>query len=381
MSGPHFHWFLPTTYDSRDVMPSGSNYRAPDIGYLADVARAAERNGFESLLTPTGAQCEDAWVVTSALTLVTERIKFLIAFRPGYLLPTLAAQMAATFQKVSRNRLALNIVTGGNDSDQQTYGDFLTKDERYARTSEFLDVLKLCWKGRGQSHSGQYYQFINGGCEDPVDPVPQIFFGGASPAAQEVAARHVDVQLMFGEPPPMAAERIADLRARARDFGREISFGIRIHVVSRDTEDAAWREADRLLSRMDIALVRRQQGAIEKSQAVGQQRMHALKKDLKIDLDALENGTFDSRSLQIYPNIWAGTGLVRGGGGSTALVGSHEQVAARIREYHSIGIDHFVLSGYPKIEESYWFGENVMPLFRASGETHRPLMSKIGQTI
>ncbi|MEO3997456.1 LLM class flavin-dependent oxidoreductase [Mesorhizobium sp. CAU 1732] len=380
MTAPHFHWFLPTTYDSRDVMPSGTNYRAPDIGYLADVARAAERNGFESLLTPTGIQCEDAWLVTAALTALTERIKFLIAFRPGYLLPTLAAQMAASFQRLSNNRLALNIVTGGNDADQRGYGDYLDKDSRYARTSEFLDVLKLCWEGKGQSYEGQFYKFENGGNEIPLAHRPKIFFGGASDAAQDVAVRHVDVQLMFGEPPRMAGERIAALRERARLAGREIEFGIRIHVVTRDTEDAAWREAERLLSNMDFSLVRKQQNAIEKSQAVGQQRMIDVKKDLTIDIDALENGSFDVRSLQVHPNIWAGTGLLRGGGGSTALVGSHQQIAERIREYQSVGISHFILSGYPKIEESYWFGENVLPLFTPKVD-NRPLAGVTGQSL
>ncbi|PRA51922.1 LLM class flavin-dependent oxidoreductase [Brucella pituitosa] len=380
MSEPHFHWFLPTTYDSRDVMPSGSNYRAPDIGYLADVARAAERNGFESLLAPTGHQCEDAWLVTAALTTLTDRIKFLIAFRPGNLLPTLAAQMAASFQKLSNNRLAINIVTGGNDTDQRAYGDFLDKDSRYARTNEFLQVLKLCWDGKGKSYDGAFYKFENGGNDTPLEHRPKIFFGGASHAAQAVAARHVDVQLMFGEPPAMAGERIGAMRERARAAGREIEFGIRIHVVTRDTEDAAWREAERLLYNMDFDFVRKQQGRIEKSQAVGQQRIIDAKKNLKIDIDAMESGRFDVRSLQLHPNIWAGTGLLRGGGGSTALVGSHAQIAERIREYQSVGIDHFILSGYPKIEESYWFGENVMPLFR-SREVNRPLASVAGQSI
>lgn len=347
----HLHWFLPTTSDSRDILPVGDNYRRPSIGYLTDVARAAERNGFEAMLVPTGSECEDAWLVTAALTQVTERIKFLVAFRPGFVLPTLAAQMAATYQKMSNGRLLLNVVTGGDRDEQAAYGDFLEKDVRYERTAEFLEVVRGAWAGRPYSFDGTHYRVENGGLVHPLTNPPQIFFGGASAAAERVSARHADVQLMFGEPPFMAVERIARLRLLAEQLGRTITFGIRLHVITRDTAAAAWAETDRLLDAMPPELIERQQARMARSEAIGQKR-----------ISSLHNGTKDDReALQVYPNLWAGTGLLMGGGGM-ALVGSHQEVAERIREYHSIGIEHFILSGYPKLEEAYWFGEGVTPL-------------------
>jgi alkanesulfonate monooxygenase len=358
----HLHWFLPTTSDSRDILPVGENYRRPTIGYLTDVARAAERNGFESLLVPTGSECEDAWLVTAALTQVTERIKFLVAFRPGFVLPTLAAQMAATYQKFSGNRLLLNVVTGGDQQEQAAYGDFLGKGDRYERTAEFLEVVRGSWSGRPYSFDGRYYRVENGGLVEPLTDTPQIFFGGASPEAERVSARHADVQLMFGEPPFMAVERVERLRNLAAQLGRTITFGIRLHVITRDTAAAAWAETDRLLDAMPPELIERQQARMARSEAVGQRR-----------ISSLHNGTKDDReALKVYPNLWAGTGLLIGGGGM-ALVGSHQEVAERLREYHSIGIEHFILSGYPKLEEAYWFGEGVTPLLEqhVASDGHR----------
>ncbi len=347
----HLHWFLPTTFDSREILPAGDTYRRPSIGYLADVARAAERNGFEALLTPTGTACEDAWLVTSSLIPYTERIKFLVAFRPGFVLPTLAAQMAATFQRLSNNRLLLNVVTGGDAIEQASYGDFLDKDTRYERTGEFLKIVKAAWAGRGVDFVGKHYRVQGGGLLEPLEEVPALFFGGASEAAENVSAELADVQLMFGEPPPMAVERITRLRAKAAALGRQITFGIRLHVITRDTAEEAWAVANKLLDAAPDELIARQQAAMRRGQAVGQQR-----------ISSLHDGTKSDRErLQVYPNLWAGTGLLIGGGGM-AIVGSHAEVADRIREYHRIGIEHFILSGYPKLEEAYWFGEGVRPL-------------------
>jgi alkanesulfonate monooxygenase len=372
MSAPHFHWFLPTTDDGPYLAPADDRYRRPTIGYLTDVARAAERNGLESLLVPTGSHCEDAWVVASAVSQHTERIKFLVAFRPGMTHPTLSAQVVQTFQRLTGNRLNLNVVTGGDPREQRAFGDHLDKDARYRRTDEFLEVVRGCWGGAPYCFHGEYYDVEHGGLVEPLksDDQPLLFFGGASSAAQLVSARHADVQLMFGEPPPMASERIARLRALAAEQGRTISFGIRIHVINRDTSDAAWREANRLLDILPDELINKRQAGMAASEAEGQRR-----------ISSLHNGTkHDRKALEVYPNVWAGTGLVLGGGG-TALVGSHEEVADRIREYQAAGMDHFVLSGYPKLEGAYWFGEGVVPLFDrqppSQREATRSVMSPV----
>jgi alkanesulfonate monooxygenase len=353
------HWFLPTSGDGRGVTGGGisrtdpsaqSAYRAPDIDYLAQVARAAEQQGFSGVLTPTGSGCEDAWLTTAALTRETQRLKFLVAFRPGALSPTLAAQMAATYQRLSRGRLLLNVVTGGDPAEQHKYGDWLTHDERYDRTDEFLSVVRGVWSGTPYDFEGTHYRVAGASLMTPPDPLPPLFFGGASEAAQRVAAKHVDTYLTWGEPPADVAARLDNVRKLAADEGRELTYGIRLHVIARDTAAEAWAETDRLLNAMDPAAIARAQQQFRASESVGQQRMAALHQGSR-------------ESLEIYPNLWAGFGLIRGGAG-TALVGSHEQVAERIEEYHALGLDHVILSGQPHLEECYQVGEGVLPLLR-----------------
>jgi alkanesulfonate monooxygenase len=360
------HWFLPTNGDSRSdlslgnavgvrgsrIGQEGGSDRAPDVGYIGQIARSAEQLGFDAALTPTSSWCEDAWVMTAALTQVTERLRFLVAFRPGLTSPTLAAQMAATFQRVSGGRLLLNVVTGGDDREQRRFGDGLSKDERYARAGEFLTIVRRLWEEESVDFAGEHYQVSD--AQIIADPVwPELYFGGSSEAAIEVGAAHADVYLTWGEPPQAVAEKIARVRDRAADLGREPRFGIRLHVITRDTTDDAWGEADRLLAGLSDEQIARSQAVQRSSQSEGQRRM-----------TELHNGRTDS--LEIYPNLWAGVGLVRGGAG-TALVGSHEEVCDRIAEYHEVGIDEFILSGYPHLEEAYRVGEGIIPELRRRG--------------
>jgi alkanesulfonate monooxygenase len=288
----------------------------------------------------------------------SERLKFLVAFRPGLVSPTLAAQMAATFQRHSGGRLLLNVVTGGEDHEQRAYGDHLGKDERYERTDEFLTVTRALWRGERVTLDGKHVQVVDAALSRVPDPVPDIYFGGSSPAAGRVAARQVDVYLTWGEPPAQVAEKIAWVRAEAAAAGRAPRFGIRLHVISRDTSAQAWAEADRLLAALDPRVIASVQDGLARSGSVGQRRMREL-----------HGGRTDR--LEVSPNLWAGVGLVRGGAG-TALVGSHVEVAERIGEYHALGIDEFVLSGHPHLEEAYWFGEGVLPLLRAKGLWSHP---------
>jgi alkanesulfonate monooxygenase len=364
------HWFLPTTGDGRTLIGGGHSvpkgiglpgasdgsavrFRSPDIDYLARVATTADALGFEGVLTPTGTWCEDAWLVTSALIRETSRLKFLVAFRPGLMTPTLAAQMAATFQRASGGRLLLNVVTGGEVEEQARFGDHLDHDERYARTDEFLTVVRGAWTDEPFDFTGRYYEVTGARTREAPDPTPKIYFGGSSDAAGPVAARHSDVYLTWGEPPEDVARKIAWIRALAEEQGRVVRFGIRLHTISRDTSEEAWRHARWMLDELHPADITRAQDALARSQSVGQARMRAL-----------HGGTPGSGSvhdLEISPNLWAGVGLVRGGAG-TALVGSHTDVADRIREYADLGIDEFILSGYPHVEEAYWFAEGVKPL-------------------
>lgn len=357
-----FFWFLPTNGDSRSIVGAShasshhdipAGYRPPTRRYLAEIARAADRLGYTGVLTPTGTWCEDAWLTAAALLAETERLKFLVAFRPGLVPPTLAAQQAATFQRFSEGRLLLNVVTGGEDSEQRRFGDWLDHDQRYARTGEFLDIVTAVWGQESVDFDGTFYRVRDGRVSAPPDPIPQLYFGGSSPAALPIAARYVDVYLTWGEPPPAAAAKIAAVRAAAESHGRSLRYGIRLHTISRDTSAEAWAVAEKLVAELTPEQVEKATRMHASSQSEGQRRM-----------TALHGGRLDN--LEVYPNLWAGVGLVRGGAG-TSLVGSHEEVANLLCEYHSAGFDEFILSGYPHLEEAYWFAEGVLPLLRAKG--------------
>jgi alkanesulfonate monooxygenase len=367
MSQLKFHWFLPTNGgDGRQVVGGGHGVSAGAAGrpasvpYLGQIARSAEQLGFEAALTPTGAWCEDAWVSTAMLSQVSERLKFLVAFRPGLTSPFIAAQMAGTFQNLSGGRLALNVVTGGESKEQRMFGDFLDKDGRYERCDEFLTVVRALWTGEPVTFEGQHLRVEDAVLSQIPDPLPEIYFGGSSPAAGRVAAKHVDVYLTWGEPPEAVREKVDNIRKLAADEGREgrVRFGIRLHTIARDTSEEAWAVADRLLAGISEEEIARVQNGLKQSESVGQARMLEL-----------NHGSKDG--LEIHPNLWAGVGLVRGGAG-TAMVGSHAEIADLIEQYQAVGIEEFVLSGYPHLEESYWFGEGVLPELTRRGLWEHP---------
>jgi len=357
-------WFLPTNGDGRRLVGGGhgvgtgsaGRIRQASLPYLTQVAQAAEHVGFSGVLTPTGAWCEDAWLTTAMLVAHTERLKFLVAFRPGSISPTLAAQQAATYQRHSGGRLLLNVVTGGESREQRAYGDFLDKNGRYVRTREFLQVVRALWRGETVDLEGEHVHVEGAFLDRLPDPVPPVYFGGSSPIAGEVAADHADVYLTWGEPPAQVAEKIAWVRRLAAERGRTVRFGIRLHVITRDTAEQAWAQAESLPAAVDPATIEKVQAGLAASESEGQRRMRALH-------NGRHSGT---ASLEVSPNLWAGVGLVRGGAW-TALVGSHTEVADRIAEYHELGIDEFVLSGYPHLEEAWWMGEGVLPILARRG--------------
>lgn len=365
------HWFLPTSGDARGIVDGAhardtpgraTGFRAPTLDYLEQVAVAADRLGYEGVLTPTGTWCEDAWLVTSALIRSTERLKFLVAFRPGLVSPTLAAQMAATFQRLSGGRLLLNVVTGGDENEMRRFGDWLEHDDRYDRTREFLEVVRGVWDDAPFSYEGAHYRIADARASAPPDPRPQIYFGGSSDAALPVAAAQADVYLTWGEPPAQAREKIERVRALAAAQGRTVRFGVRLHVITRDRSADAWDVAQRFLDDLTPDQIAGAQRLLGSSGSVGQQRMVALHAGGGLA------GSRRARDLEIHPGLWAGVGLVRGGAG-TALVGSHEEVADLVGEYRDAGFDELVLSGYPHLEEAYWFAEGVRPLLDARGLT------------
>src|ERR1700733_210152 len=227
-------WFIPTHGDSR-YLGTSQGARAADYDYFQQIAVAADTLGYHGVLLPTGRSCEDAWVVASSLIGSTRSLRFLVAIRPGITSPGLSARMAATFDRLSNGRLLINVVTGGDAAELEGDGLFVDHDARYEITDEFLRI----WRPQlSASHTNDSIDFIGrhltskGGktLYPPVqDPHPPLWFGGSSPAAHAIAADHIDTYLTWGEPPQAVAKKVADIRARAAERGREIKFGIRFH--------------------------------------------------------------------------------------------------------------------------------------------------------
>ncbi len=199
-------------------------------------------------------------------------------FSAGVTAPFLSAQMAGTFQNLSGGRLLLNVVTGGEDAEQAMFGDFSTKEERYARADEFLEIVRRLWTGETLTFEGKYLSVENATLHQIPDPLPEIYFGGSSAAGIAVAAKHADVYLTWGEPPEAVAEKIARVRRAAAEQGRELTYGIRLHTIARATSEEAWAEADRLLENISAEDIARIQAGLKRSASEGQQRMLALNK-------------------------------------------------------------------------------------------------------
>ncbi|MBV9577287.1 MAG: FMNH2-dependent alkanesulfonate monooxygenase [Chloroflexi bacterium] len=345
-------WFLPTHGDGR-FLGSPVDDRPITFPYLRQIAQAADDLGYRGVLLPTGSTCEEAWITAATLVPETRQLRFLVAVRPGIGSPTAAARMAATFDRLSNGRMLINVVTGGDPRQLAGDGLFLTHDERYRMTDEFLTIFRRVSAGESVDFEGDYLHVAGAQLQlrAQQQPYPPLYFGGSSAIARDIAARHADMYLTWGEHPLDVAEKIADVRRRAAHLGRSPRFGIRLHAVIRDTDEQAWTAADELISRVDDATIARAQANFAQFDSEGQQRQLALRR----------NGHVRSReALQIAPNLWAGVGLVRHGAGA-ALVGSPHTVAERMREYAALGIDTFILSGYPHLEEAYRVAELLFP--------------------
>jgi alkanesulfonate monooxygenase len=350
------HWGLPSFVDgdSRALAPDPTigDWRSANFDYLTQITRAVDQLGFDGMLLPTGTNCEDAWILASALISHTKRLKFLVAIRPGLMSPTLAAQMIATFQRLSDNRLMLNVVSGSSDVEQRRFGDFYDKATRYERTSEFLDILFHASTAEPYDYKGTHYQVEQATTHTPPAVFPKVYFGGSSEPAEPVAAKQVDVWLTQGEPPATVRQRVTRMKSLAAAQGRQLRVGVSVVVITRDRANDAWSVANRNLENVSAEKLKELRQVLARNDSEAQRRTNVLRDE--------------SGDLVVSPNLWSGVGLFRGGAG-TALVGSHSEVAERLMEYHDCGVDEFILHGYPHLEEAYWIGEGVMPILRREG--------------
>ena len=348
-------WFIPVTGDG-SYLGSDVGNRSADFPYLKQIAQAADQLGFGGVLIPVGSHCEDPWIVAAALAPHTERLKFLAALRPGLATPTHWARQAAALDRISNGRFLVNLVAGGDATELAGDGIFLSHDERYAHAAEFLTIFRRLLANETVDFEGRH-QKVKGGrlLFPPVQQPLPIWFGGSSEPAHELAAAQTDVYLTWGEPIEQAKQKIEDVRARARVKGREVKFGLRMHLIVRETEEEAWRVADRLISNVSDEAIALAQSKLTEADSVGQRRMTALQRGRTRE------------ALEIAPNLWAGIGLVRRGAG-TALVGDPKTVAARLGEYQALGVETVIASGYPHLEEAYKVAELLFPELGIGGK-------------
>ena len=341
-------WFIPVSGDGR-YLGTKTGHRPADFDYLKEIAQAADRLGFRGVLIPTGRGCDDPFIIAAALAPLTRDLRFLVALRPGVQSPTYAARQAAALDRISGGRFLVNIVSGGNPTELAGDGIFLDHDARYAHADEFLAIYRGLLEGQNVSFEGKYLTVEGAKLGfPPVQSPPPIWFGGSSDPALDVAAAHVDTYLTWGEKLEDVDAKLNAVRSRARVMGREVKFGLRIHLIVRETEAEAWQAADRLIAHISDKAIEAAQAKFNlESDSIGQKRM-----------TRLHGGRRDD--LVIAPNLWAGVGLVRGGAG-TALVGDPATVAQRLREYQALGIETVIASGYPHLEEAHMVAELLFP--------------------
>src|SRR5579862_4720510 len=348
--GVEFIGMIGTQPASETHRPSGPPI---DPAYVARFARAHEESDFDRILIGYFSNGADGFVVSTYVVGVTERIGLMLAHRPGFVAPPLAARKLATLDQFGKGRLAVHIISGGDDTDQRRDGDYLPHDERYARTDEYVEVLKKIWEAeKPVEHEGKYYHFK--GAMPDVRPyrgnhIP-IYFGGSSDAAIEVAGKHADIYALWGEPLAEAADTIAKVRAAAARYGRSLRFSLSTRPILAPTEAQAWGRADNILKTIDAIRGKAMLGpARGQPQNRGSQRL----------LEAAARGDILDKRL------WTAAARATGArGNTTALVGTPEQVAEAMLEYYKIGVTTFLIRGFDPLEDAIDYGRELIPMVR-----------------
>ncbi|PTQ07755.1 alkanesulfonate monooxygenase [Sphingomonas oleivorans] len=372
-----FYWRLPThgchstirrgSYDRGDWSPIGPYNQSPGLGregrddgfryidHLAEIAKAAEISGFVGGLIPSFPNTDDPWVISPLLARETKTFRFMIAFQPGFLNPVQAARLSASLQRATGGRTVYNIITGGGGPAQLWWGDSFEHDDRYGRTTEFLDVLKGVWKGGDFSYKGRFYQVEDGGLSPLLakEKIPEIWFSGSSDAALKSAAKHADYYLSWLEPFDALTDKFARVKERTAALGRQQKCAVRLDLVARATEEEAWRDVRIGFENVTDETRARWRG--QATDSVGAARQAALR--------PTEAKRYDE--LIVGPNLWGGFNLLRGGP-ALGIVGNYEQCAAKLDELIGRGADAFILAGTPHLEEAYRIGEEVLPLLGRS---------------
>lgn len=325
-----------------------SGDRQPTFEYIKKIAQAAEEAGFATLLLPTGQGCLDSLAVASSLVTQTTDLNFLFAVRPGSMSPSSFAKQFATVDYWSNGRARVNIVTGGSPVELASQGDFLDHSTRYRRTREYIQILKKYFTEERFTHEGEFFTLKDTSLYPKPKSVPSIYFGGASDIGKDVAAAESDVYMLWGETLENTKQQIEDVKKRAADYNRELLYSVSFQVILGKTEENAYENAHKLLSKTEAAIFEQKKQVSTKGEAVGVKRLFNLMEKSKDD------------DFIIGENIWAGLAQVLPGN-SIALVGTPEQVSDRIVEFVELGFDKVLLRGFPHLETIQEVGELVIP--------------------
>ena len=337
-------------FNDTSELHNGVRQRILDRDYVEAAAKAQEEGGFDRVLIPFGSNTPESQIVAAHAAALTTRLGFLIAHRPGFTQPTLAARQLATLDQLSDGRVAVHIITGGEDAEMARDGDVGTpKAERYARTDEYLTVLKQEWSAAQPfDHKGRFYEVRQGFSAIKPANLP-IFFGGSSPEAIDVAGRHAEVYATWGETLDATREVVSRVRASAARYGRKPGFSLSLRPVIAGTEEAAWKKADAIVER--VRANREAAGLPTSGHAPANDGSRRLLQS--------------AAQLRQDKRLWTGVAQLTGAAGnSTGLVGTPEQVADAMLDYYEIGIDHFLIRGFEPLADSIDYGRDLIPLVR-----------------
>jgi alkanesulfonate monooxygenase len=334
-----------------------------EVDYLRALAKAHEDGDFDRVLIGYGSTSPDGLHLGTYVTAVAERLGVMLAHRPGFVAPTLAARTLSTIDRLSGGRASVHIISGASDEEQQRDGDFLNKAERYERSDEYVDLLRRLWTAEKPfDHEGKYYRFKGGfvAVKPVQEPHIPVFFGGSSDAAIEAAGRHADIYALFGETLAQVRDQVTRVRAAAAKHGRTIGFSLSLRPILAHTEAAAWQRADEILAR--VRKSRAEKGLEDFS---GKPRSEGSARLLQA---AAQGERLDKR-------LWTGVAKVTGAGGNTtALVGTGEQVADALLDYYDLGVTTFLIRGFDPLEDAVQYGRELIPLVRQAVE-NRPTPS------
>lgn len=370
-----FHWRIPIHGDKGDLStghytrgtwgPAQAGNLAPTVvqdaqdaatpyhDYLLQEARAAEISGFDGALIPSFPDSEDPWVIASSIARHTKTLRFMIAYQPMWFDPLHAARASASLQRLSGGRLLFNIITGGGGPQQLWWGDRIAHDDRYTRTTEFLDVLKGVWGGKPFSYQGKFFTFDNAILAEPLanQVFPELYFVGSSDAALAAQGKHADFDLTHLEPQANLLHKFNRVKELASKDGRTVKPAVRFNIIARRTPEEAWAVVQKAWQKVDWQLVEQRNQGRRGGDGVGSWRSKVDRTTRVQDL--------------VVEDLWGGFGTLGSQGSPLGFVGSYEQAAALIDKYIDLGVRGFIFSSTPALEEAFHVGEEVLPLVKS----------------